>query len=341
MGSYIVAALYHFVPLPTFSDMKAPILDFCQSHSVKGTLLLAAEGINGTIAGSREGIDHVLAYLRSFEPLQSLQHKESYAHQPPFHRMKVSLKKEIVTMGVDGVDPLKTVGTYVKPKAWNQLIQDPNVLLIDTRNQYETKIGSFEGAIDPQTTTFREFPQWVEQQQDALQQKPKIAMFCTGGIRCEKATSYLKQQGFDDVYHLEGGILKYLEEVDEEESLWHGECFVFDERVSVGHQLVPGPYDLCHGCRSPISQADKESEYYVKGVSCPHCYHTLTAEQKARFQERQKQMNLAQQNDRKHLGQSIDQQKQRKQHIKQLADQNALAHQKTPIKADEHSKQST
>lgn len=298
---YLVAALYKFVKLDDYQAHQQPILEVCLANDVKGTLLLANEGINGTIAGPMEGIQRVLNYLRSIPAFEGLEHKESWATELPFPRMKVRLKKEIVTMGVPGIDPNQTVGTYVKPQDWNALISDPEVVVVDTRNDYEVAIGSFERAIDPETKSFREFPEWVKNA-DALKNKKKVAMFCTGGIRCEKSTAYLKEQGFEEVYHLQGGILKYLEEVPEEESLWHGECFVFDDRVSVGHGLKEGPYDMCHACRRPISDEDKQSAHYIKGISCPHCFDETSEEQKSRFAERQKQIALAKERGELHIG---------------------------------------
>ncbi len=297
----VVAALYRFVTLDDFEALREPLLAVCQEQGVKGTLLLAHEGINGTIAGSRAGIDAVIAWLRADERLADLSWKESYDEAQPFYRMKVKLKKEIVTMGVSDVDPNEVVGTYVKPTDWNALISDPDVLLIDTRNDYEVEIGTFKGAVDPHTKTFREFPDYVKQNVDPARHK-KVAMFCTGGIRCEKASSYMKQQGFEEVYHLEGGILKYLEEVPQEQSLWQGECFVFDNRVTVKHDLTAGSFDQCHGCRRPISDEDKQSEFYEKGVACPHCFDELTEDQKARFRERQKQVELARKRREAHIG---------------------------------------
>ncbi len=299
--SVVVAALYKFVSLPDYQEISGPLKDKCVELGLKGTLLLAHEGINGTVAGSREGIDGLLAYLRADERMADLEHKESPGDEQPFYRMKVKLKKEIVTMGVEGIDPRHTVGTYVAPKDWNRLISDPDVLVVDTRNHYEYAIGSFERALDPETETFREFPDYVRQNLDPGKHK-KVAMFCTGGIRCEKATAYMREQGFEEVYHLQGGILKYLEEVPAEQSLWRGECFVFDNRVAVNHNLEPGSYDQCHGCRHPITEEDKASELYMKGVSCPQCYHNLTQEQKARFAERQKQIELARQRNEVHIG---------------------------------------
>jgi UPF0176 protein len=303
MSDTVVAALYKFVTLEDFHELREPLLDACNAAGIKGTLLLAQEGINGTIAGTREGIDRVLAYLRSDPRLADLVHKESFDDHVPFYRMKVKLKKEIVTMGVEGVDPNELVGTYVKPRDWNALINDPEVLLIDTRNDYEVGIGTFKGAVDPHTTTFREFPEYVRNHFDPQTHK-KVAMFCTGGIRCEKASSFMLKEGYEEVYHLQGGVLKYLEEVDEDESNWEGECFVFDNRVSIDHSLEKGQYDQCHGCRHPITEADKNSPLYQKGVCCPACYDKLTDDQKSRFAERQKQIELAASRNEQHIGAS-------------------------------------
>lgn len=301
MTDVIVAALYRFVTLDDYHELREPLLRFCLDRDVRGTLLLAREGINGTIAGTREAIDEVLLHLRADPRLTALEAKESLDTAQPFYRMKVKLKKEIVTMGVEGIDPNEVVGTYVKPQDWNALISDPEVLLIDTRNDYEVEIGTFRGAVDPRTKTFREFPDYVKQHVDPGKHK-KVAMFCTGGIRCEKASSYMKQQGFEEVYHLEGGILKYLEDTPPEQSLWQGECFVFDNRVTVKHDLSAGSFDQCHGCRRPISEQDKQSEFYEKGVACPHCFDQLSDEQKERFRERQKQVELAKQRQQPHIG---------------------------------------
>lgn len=301
MSEIIVAAMYKFVSLPDYQALREPLLNECDRLGIKGTLLLAEEGINGTVSGTREGIDGLLAHLRRDERLADVSHKESVHQEKPFYRMKVKLKKEIVTMGVNGIDPRKIVGTYVKPSDWNALISDPDVVVVDTRNHYEYAIGTFERALDPETETFREFPQYVADNLNPESHK-KVAMFCTGGIRCEKATAYMKEQGFDEVFHLEGGILKYLEEVPQEESLWRGECFVFDNRVAVGHDLLQGSYDQCYGCRHPITEEEKQSEFYMKGVSCPRCYETLTDEQKHRFAERQKQIDLAKSRNEAHIG---------------------------------------
>jgi UPF0176 protein len=298
---HVVCALYHFVQLDDYPALQQPLLKLMQQQGVKGTLLLAHEGINGTIAGSRQGIDTVLAWLKQDSRLAGLDSKESFDDSMPFHRSKVKLKREIVTMGVEGIDPRRKVGTHVDAKDWNALISQPDVLLIDTRNDYEVEIGSFKGAVNPHTETFREFPSYVEQHLDPGKHR-KIAMFCTGGIRCEKSTAFLKEKGFDEVYHLKGGILKYLEEVPEEASLWQGECFVFDNRVSVNHQLQKGAYDQCHACRLPITDADKQSPHYERGVSCPRCHERHTEEETLRFRERQHQMDLARQRGEVHIG---------------------------------------
>jgi UPF0176 protein len=274
------------------------------SNDVKGTLLIASEGINGTISGTRSGIDNVLEYLRSIEAVGSFTFKESYTNEQPFYRTKVKLKKEIVTMGVEDIDPLQSVGRYVKPKDWNALISDPEVILIDTRNDYEVQIGTFENAINPNTETFREFPEYVAKELDPVKHK-KVAMFCTGGIRCEKSTAYMREQGFEEVYHLEGGILKYLEEVQKEDSMWQGDCFVFDNRVSVNHDLEKGDYEQCFACRMPITQEDMQSPAYSKGESCPHCIGKATDEQKARFRERERQMQLAKARGEAHIGSEV------------------------------------
>mgnify|MGYP001942936724 CR=1 FL=1 len=304
MSQITVSALYKFVRLENFEAMREPLSQTMEDNGVKGTLLLAYEGINGTIAGSAEGIANVLDYLKSDERLNPLNHKESYNEEMPFKRCKVKLKKEIVTMGVEGIDPNQVVGTYVKPQDWNDLISDPEVLLVDTRNDYEVEIGTFKNAINPDTETFRDFPQYVKDNLDPQKHK-KVAMFCTGGIRCEKSTAYLKEQGFDDVYHLEGGILKYLEEVPKKETLWEGECFVFDDRVAVDHDLNKGQYDQCHACRYPITEEDKTHADYIQGVSCPRCIDKYTEEQKASFREREKQVQLAKQRGEGHIGSDI------------------------------------
>jgi UPF0176 protein len=287
----VVATLYKFVSLPDFDQMQDPWLSYCQQQGIKGTILLAQEGINGTIVGSRQAVDSVLEFLRSDARLADLEHKESYTETSPFERMKVRLKSEIVTLGLPEVDPNQQVGTYVSPQEWNELISDPEVVVIDTRNDYEVNIGTFKKAHNPQTQSFREFPDYVRHQLDPNKHK-KVAMFCTGGIRCEKASSFMLSQGFAEVYHLKGGILKYLEEVPAEDSLWEGECFVFDERVAVRHGLEAGSYEMCQSCGHPISATDKASPQYESGISCPYCFDSLTEEKRVRQQEKRRQFLL-------------------------------------------------
>jgi len=301
MPQIVVCALYKFVTLENYQALRQPIHNVMEKNHVRGTLLLANEGINGTIAGSRHAIDTVITWLKSDPRLAELECKESITGVMPFNRTRVKLKKEIVTMGIEGIDPKQVVGTYVNAQEWNSLIDDPEVLVIDTRNDYEFQVGTFKNAINPNTQSFREFPQYVKENLDSDKHK-KVAMFCTGGIRCEKSTAFLKQQGFDEVYHLKGGILKYLEEMPIESTLWEGECFVFDERVTVNHQLKKGSYDQCNACRLPITEVDKISEKYQQGVSCPHCFDKVTLEQRARFSEREKQMALAKKRGESHLG---------------------------------------
>ena len=298
---YTIAALYHFTRFADPDALRAPLLELCRAQSVKGTLLLAHEGINGTIAGPRAGIDAVLAHIRALPGCADLEWKEATASQPPLGKMKVRLKKEIVTMGQPDVDPRARTGHYVEPQDWNDLIRSDDVVVIDTRNDYEVSIGTFDGAIDPKTASFRDFPTWWEQNKHRFHNK-RVAMFCTGGIRCEKSTNYLLGQGVEDVYHLKGGILRYLEEVPPEDSTWKGECFVFDNRVSVGHGLVEGPHQLCHGCRRPILPQDMERPEYEHGVSCHQCIHETSEADKARFRERQKQIALARARGEEHLG---------------------------------------
>jgi UPF0176 protein len=281
----VVAALYKFVSLPDYSELQVSLVSFCQSQGIKGTILLAEEGINGTIAGSRQEIDTVLAFLRADSRFADLEHKESYTETPPFERLKVKLKKEIVTLGLPEVNPNEKVGTYVQPEEWNDLISNPEVTVIDTRNNYEVTIGTFKGAENPQTQTFRDFPQYVQQHLDSSKHK-KVALFCTGGIRCEKASSYLLSQGFEEVYHLKGGILKYLEAIPQTKSLWEGECFIFDERVAVSHSLEIGTYELCFCCGYPISEQDKSSPKYEEGISCSECFDSLTEEKRKRQQQK-------------------------------------------------------
>lgn len=301
---FTVAALYCFARFPDFEAYQAQLTDLCDQNGIKGTLLLAAEGLNGTVAGTQSGIAALIAFIEAIPALreQNIELKYSTASQMPFNRMKVRLKKEIVTMGVEGIDPLQSVGTYVQPEEWNALIDDENTILIDTRNDYEYTIGTFKGAIDPKTKTFREFPQWVEDHRGEMEGK-KIAMFCTGGIRCEKATAFVKGLGFDDVYHLKGGILKYLEDMPAEDTRWEGECFVFDERVSVGHGLVEGDVQLCRACRNPVTPEGKLSQFYEEGISCDSCYHERSDADRARYAERQRQVLLAKERGAKqHIG---------------------------------------
>jgi len=276
--SWVVAAFYKFVPLLDYVQLRPVLLEYCQAQNLKGTILLAEEGINGTIAGSPSAIEAVITWLKSDPRLADLNHKESMAEAPPFERLKVKLKREIVTLGKPEANPGGQVGTYVSPADWNALIADPDVMVIDTRNDYEVSIGTFQRAVNPQTTSFREFPDYVQQLDPTQHQK--IAMFCTGGIRCEKASAYLLSQGFQQVYHLQGGILKYLEEIPRDESLWQGECFVFDDRISITHGLEPGTYDLCRSCGHPISEADKASSEYEDGICCPHCVDSITPEKR-------------------------------------------------------------
>jgi UPF0176 protein len=302
---YLTAAFYKFVDLPDYAERKPALLELCNARGVKGLILLAQEGINSTIAGSPDDVHAVLAYLRSDSLLADLQHKESWSDKAPFYRMKVRLKKEIVTLQVPGISPTTAAGTYVKPADWNALISEPDVLVVDTRNDYEVALGSFEGAINPQIKAFSDLPRWLADAEGfhpTTGPKPRVAMFCTGGIRCEKSTAYLRAQGFDDVYHLEGGILKYLEEVPPAQSLWQGECFVFDERVSVGHGLVPGPHGLCRACRQPLEDGATLSPLFEAGVSCPRCHAHTTDTQKAGARERQRQWELAKTRQQVHIG---------------------------------------
>ncbi|TVQ83036.1 MAG: rhodanese-related sulfurtransferase [Micavibrio sp.] len=297
----VVAALYKFVRWDGLTQKQRAIRDICRKNGVFGTLLLAKEGINGTIAGSRRGVDAVLAFLKNYPELSGLEWKESFAGEMPFYRMKLRLKKEIVTIGDPSVDPNEQVGTYVAPQDWNALLEDPETVVIDTRNAYEVAIGSFKGAVDPETDSFREFPEYVRRNFDPKKHK-KIAMFCTGGIRCEKASSFMLKEGFEEVYHLKGGILKYLEEVPEKESVWQGECFVFDQRVAVGHGLKQGDYALCRACRYPLSPEDLRHGDYQAGVQCPHCAGKLTEKQRAAAAERHKQIMLAEMRGETHIG---------------------------------------
>ena len=302
-----VAALYRFAHFDDPASLRAPLEQVCKAHRIRGTLLLAHEGINGTIAGPFHGVAAVLAEIRELPDCADLDVKMSDAAEMPFHRMKVRLKREIVTMGQPGIDPRASAGTYVEPQDWNALIADPDTVVIDTRNDYEVAVGTFARAIDPKTTTFRDFPAWFRAHRERLLgddsgKRPKVAMFCTGGIRCEKSTAFLKQEGIEEVYHLRGGILKYLETVPEVESLWRGECFVFDQRVTIGHGLAPGSYDLCHACRRPVSAEDCTSPLWEEGVSCPACHATRSEEQRGSYRERHRQEALAAAQGRQHIG---------------------------------------
>ena len=298
---FTIAALYHFTRFPDPAALKGPLQALAEAQGIKGSLLLAAEGINGTIAGSRAAIDAMLAHLRALPGCADLEHKESFAEAQPFGRMKVRLKREIVTMGQPDIDPRARVGHYVAAQDWNALISEPDVAVIDTRNDYEVEIGTFRSAVDPGTRSFRDFPAWWQANKDRFHNK-RIAMFCTGGIRCEKSTNYLLGQGVPEVYHLKGGILKYLEEVPEAESLWQGQCYVFDQRVSVGHGLVPGDYGTCHACRRPLSAEDRARPEFEDGVQCHRCVDEYTDADRARFRERMHQMQLAERRGERHLG---------------------------------------
>ncbi len=314
-----VCALYKFVTLEDFEILQPSLKAKLNELSIRGTLLLALEGINGTVSGTHSSIKSLLDWFNEDSRLANIDHKLSYHKEPPFNRTKVKLKKEIVTMGIDGIDPNKTVGTYVDAQDWNHIISDPDTIVIDTRNEYEYNIGTFKNSVNPHTETFREFPSYVDKELDPAKHK-KVAMFCTGGIRCEKASAFMKERGFDEVYHLKGGILKYLEDIDKNDSLWQGECFVFDERVAVNHDLQKGQYDQCHACRHPITEEDKRTPQYVPGVSCPRCHEQLTDEQKARFLEREKQVQLAKQRGETHIGadskKAAESHRERKQRLK-------------------------
>ena len=302
-----VAALYHFTRFEDPAALKGKLLALCEERGIMGTLLLAREGINGTVAGSDEAVDALLDHIRALPGCASLEAKFSRAADMPFRRMKVRLKQEIVTLGQPDIDPLSDVGHYVEPEDWNALISDPETIVIDTRNDYEVGVGSFTGAIDPRTASFRDFPTWFRENREEIigNGNRKVAMFCTGGIRCEKSTAFLKSEGVDEVYHLKGGILKYLETVPETESLWQGECFVFDQRVTVGHGLSQGSYRLCHACRMPVAQADTLSDLYEEGVSCPACYHRRSDADRDGYRERHRQEQLARERGTVHVGQKL------------------------------------
>jgi UPF0176 protein len=287
--AWIIATFYKFVPLADPAQLRAQVLEQCSGEGLRGTILLAPEGMNATVAGSRSAIDYLLTWLHERPEIGEFPHQESTTDAAPFERMKVKLKREIVTLGMPQVNPTNhQVGEYVDPLDWNQVISDPEVVVVDTRNNFEVEMGTFQGAVNPHTASFRELPDYVATHLDPAKHK-KVAMFCTGGIRCEKATAFMLQQGFEQVYHLRGGILNYLKSVPEAASLWQGECFVFDERVAVDHQLQPGHYELCLGCGHPVSLKDMALPHYQVGISCPYCYADLTPEKRARLEERQRQ----------------------------------------------------
>ncbi|NOR19108.1 MAG: rhodanese-related sulfurtransferase [Xanthomonadales bacterium] len=298
---YLVAAFYKFVRLPDYKEIQPTLLQRCEDLGLLGTILLAEEGINGTISGSEKSIRRLFERLRQDERMTGLHFKESWASEQVFHRMKVRLKKEIVTLGVEGVDPNRICGEHVKPEDWNGLISRDDVRLIDTRNDYEFELGTFSGAEDPQTGSFRDFPAWVEQNLDPVTDE-HVAMFCTGGIRCEKSTSYLLEQGFKNVYHLDGGILNYLEKVEKDQTMWEGECFVFDHRVTVDHDLIAGDFELCPACRMPLSEEDKKSPFFELHVSCPRCHDRITEEKREGLLERAKQIRLSEERGERHIG---------------------------------------
>ena len=299
----LVAALYKFVEIDDLLSLQSNLYEICEKNNIMGTILIANEGINGTISGKTNEINQTISLLKSDKRFTNIEIKYSSTDKQPFHRMKVRLKKEIVTIGLPEINPNNKVGTYVKPDDWNDLISDPNVVVIDARNKYETKIGSFQNALDPETSSFREFPDWVKKFKSSKENaNKKIAMFCTGGIRCEKASSLMKEEGFEDVYHLQGGILKYLETIDKENSLWNGECFVFDQRVCLTDELEVGSYKMCFACRMPITEEEMQNEKYIEGISCIYCYDKTTKEKKERFGSRQKQILLAKERGEKHLG---------------------------------------
>jgi len=296
-----VAAFYKFVPLENIESLQRAIRETCVDAGLLGTILLAHEGINGTIAGPVDGVAGLFRHLRAFPGLEDLDNKVSYCSRNPFYRMKVRLKKEIVTLGVEGVNPRQDAGEYIAPELWNELIRQPDVRLVDTRNDYEVGLGTFDGAENPNTQSFRDFPAWVEENLDPDKDQ-QVAMFCTGGIRCEKSTAFLKELGYKNVYHLEGGILNYLEKIPPEKSMWQGDCFVFDNRVTVDHDLAEGRFELCPACRMPLSEDDRQSPRFKKNISCPKCFDRLTPERRASLEERGRQIELAAARGEKHIG---------------------------------------
>ncbi|MDB3952023.1 rhodanese-related sulfurtransferase [Gammaproteobacteria bacterium] len=301
---YLVAALYKFSSISKPKELQDEIRSQLKELSIYGTILVGEEGLNGTIAGTHKKINEAVKYIKSIQGFSNLDIKFSQSQENPFVRLKVKLKKEIVTIGDESINPNHKVGDYIDPQDWNELISDKNTILIDTRNNYECSIGTFKNAINPNTVKFREFPEWIEDQNfsDDEKDKKNFAMFCTGGIRCEKASSFMKERGFKNVNHLKGGILNYFEKIDASISLWEGECFVFDDRVSVKHDLSVGTYDMCHGCRMPITETDKKNNKYIRGVACPACFDNTSEEQKNRYMSRQKQVDLAKERNQKHIG---------------------------------------
>ena len=299
----LVATLYKFFKVDDLVALQDQLYEICNKNNVMGTILIANEGVNGTISAKPREIEKTLISIQKDDRFSEIEIKYSSTNKQPFHKMRVRLKKEIVTIGLPEINPNKTVGTYVKPEEWNDIISDPDVILIDTRNKFEIKIGSFKNALDPRTTSFRDFPEWVKKfKQDKTNTNKKIAMYCTGGIRCEKASSLMKEEGFNEVYHLQGGILKYLEQVEKEKSLWEGECFVFDDRVCLTENLEVGSYKMCFACRMPITEDELNDDRYEEGISCLYCYDKTTKDKKDRFESRQKQIELSKLRGEKHIG---------------------------------------
>ena len=306
ISTFKVASFYSFLNLSNLTRLQETFTEFLQKKDIKGTVLLASEGINGTVAGQESSIDAFENFLKSKNLYEAKNYKTSKCDNDPFSRLKIKIKDEIVAIGNQLADPKKIVGKYIPPEDWNNLISDEEVTVLDTRNTYEYSIGSFKNSVQPETTNFREFPAWLERlEASGIDKNKKVAMFCTGGIRCEKASSLMMSKGFKNIYHLQGGILNYLEKINEEDSLWNGECFVFDDRVALNHKLKVGSYDMCHGCRMPITDLDKESEHYQRGVSCPNCFNKKTPDQKKRYAERQKQVDLAKRRNDKHIGPNL------------------------------------